>query len=248
MQAHEILPGIEIIGLTLYIKDEGILVFSDLHLGFEEELNQLGYLVPRFQYKEIISHLNEVFSLISSKKKKVKKMIIDGDLKHEFGRISEQEWKEVLNFLDFLGDNCDEIILIKGNHDTIIGPIASRKNLEILDNYFLKDKRIYITHGHKIPEDEKFQKSRIIIIAHGHPAFVLREEIRTEKIKCFLKGMWNMKALIQIPSLNFITEGSGLLQEETISPFMQKNLGNFEVYGVEGFEVFYFGKLRDLKK
>jgi len=241
----EILPGIELAGLTLYLKKYDALVFGDLHLGFEEELNKLGFLVPRFQYREITGHMEKVFSRIR-KSGKIGRAVINGDLKHEFGRISGQEWREVLDFLDFLGENFNEVILIKGNHDTIIGPIAGKKSVTIVDEYFSEDGRICVTHGHRIPRNRKFRESKTVIIAHKHPALALRDGIRTEKVKCFLKGRWDGKNLIQIPSLNFVAEGSDLLQDETLSPFMRENRGNFEVYCVEGMELLYFGRLKNL--
>jgi len=35
--------------------------------------------------------------------------------------------------LDFLGKNCDEVILVKGNHDTILGPIADKRRVRVVD-------------------------------------------------------------------------------------------------------------------
>lgn len=236
----EVHPGMEIHGLALYLKKEKTLVFADLHLGYEEELISFGYLVPRFQYREIIDHLEHIFSEID-----VDKVVIDGDLKHEFGRISEQEWTEVLDFLDFLEGTVEDIILVKGNHDNIIGPIASKRKVSIVSSYFIEEGGVYITHGHDIPENGNLDKAKIVLIAHDHPALSLREDIRVEKIKCFLKGMWKGKVLIQIPSLNFVTEGTDLSREKPLSPFMDQNLDDFKVYGVEDFNVFYFGRLED---
>ncbi|HEX54973.1 MAG: phosphoesterase [Candidatus Altiarchaeales archaeon] len=244
MKSIEIYPGIRIFGLTLYIENEEMLVFGDLHLGYEEELIEFGYLVPRFQYNEILMHLKSIFTRIS-----IRKIVINGDLKHEFGRISRQEWDEVLNFIDFLEENSDEIFLIKGNHDTIIGPIAERKNVNLLDYLFIKDGRIYICHGHKIPEKgNELENSKVIIIAHDHPALTFRDGLRVEKIKCFLKGKWNDKVLIQIPSLNFVTEGTDIVtQERPLSPFMNRDISNFSAYCIEGDEILYIENLKWMK-
>ena len=239
MKSSEILKGIRIFGLTLYIEEEKTLVFGDLHLGYEEELIALGYLVPRFQYKYIVKHLFEIFSEIN-----VGRVVINGDLKHEFGRISSQEWDEVLNFLDFLSENVEGIVLVKGNHDTIIGPIAEKRKVQITGRLFLEKEKIYICHGHKIPEDDESRNSRIVIIGHDHPALALRDKIRVEKVKCFLKGVWGEKTLIQMPSLNFVTEGSDITQERALSPFMEQDIRNFSAYCVEENEVFYFDSLR----
>ena len=56
----EIQRGIEIIDLALYLKKEKILIISDLHLGYEEALNKQGYLIPRFQFEEIIKKLKSI--------------------------------------------------------------------------------------------------------------------------------------------------------------------------------------------
>ena len=93
----EILPGIEIIDLSLYIKKEKTLVFSDVHIGLEEAYNKEGILIPRFQFQEIIKHLDKIFSKV-----KPRITVINGDLKHEFGIISDQEWKHTLRLLDYL--------------------------------------------------------------------------------------------------------------------------------------------------
>ncbi|MFH1126206.1 MAG: phosphoesterase, partial [Candidatus Altiarchaeota archaeon] len=104
MKELEVLKGVRIVGLILYLEEEKTLVFADTHLGFEEFLNRQGILVPRFQYKDIVGHLKEVLSQC-----KPERIVIDGDLKHEFGRISEQEWTEVIRFLNLLEDY--EVIL-----------------------------------------------------------------------------------------------------------------------------------------
>lgn len=241
----EIAPGIIIYGLTLYLKEEKTLVFGDLHLGFEEELNAMGLMVPRFQYREIIEHLSSVFEMLEEKPEII---VINGDLKHEFGRISEQEWKEVLSFIDFISGCCREVVLIKGNHDTIIGPLAGKKSVKVKDHVFFEESKTYVAHGHRIPEYNDLRDATTVIIGHDHPAIALSDGARTEKVKCFLKGTWKKKTLIQMPSLSFVTEGSDLMDEEPLSPFMKNNRGDYEAFCVEGLETFYFGRRNRYKK
>jgi len=244
-EATEILPGIEIKGLCLYLRGEDTLIFADLHLGYEEELRKMGMLVPLFQYAEVISHLEKV--ILSVKKGgKIGRAVINGDLKHEFGRISEQEWSEVVRFLSFLEKHFDEIVLVRGNHDSIMGPIAGRKGLSVVDHFFLDTEKIYIAHGQKIPDDVDLKKAQVVIIAHDHPAVSLRDSARTEKVKCFLSGKWKKKTIIQMPSMCFATIGSDPMAEEALSPLLEKNRENFDAYCVEGLEIFYFGKLRNI--
>jgi len=93
----EIHTGIEIIDLALYLPSHQTIIFSDFHIGYEETLTQRGILIPRFQFKDTIKRLEKIFSKI----KQVKTVVINGDLKHEFGKISDQEWREVLKLLDY---------------------------------------------------------------------------------------------------------------------------------------------------
>jgi metallophosphoesterase superfamily enzyme len=52
-----------------------------------------------------------------------------------------------------------------------------------------------------------------------------------------------------MPSFNFITEGSDVLHEKLLSPFLKEmKFDEVEVFGVENFETFYFGKISHLLK
>ncbi|MBW2999597.1 metallophosphoesterase [Candidatus Woesearchaeota archaeon] len=93
----EILPNIEIKDLCLYMKKEKILVIPDMHIGYEEALNKQGMLVPRFQFSQTVERLKKILNNL-----KINKIIIIGDLKHEFGVISETEWRHTLRILDLL--------------------------------------------------------------------------------------------------------------------------------------------------
>lgn len=253
-----ILPSLQIIDLALYHKKQNILIIGDIHIGYEEALNKQGLLIPRFQFNEIGKRLENIFKTIN---KKLKKIIINGDIKHEFGTISDQEWRQTLRLLDFLSKHANEIILIKGNHDTILGPIAKKRNIKIVDCYLIRERsellgqrrkqrkkkfenNIIIIHGHKIPKNIP-KNIKTIIIGHEHPAVSLREGPRTELVKCFLKGKWKKYDLIVIPSFNLILEGTNISKEKLLSPFLQQNLNNFDVYIVAD-NTYYFGKLKNI--
>ncbi len=234
-----ILPNIKIIGLTLYLEKQKILVLADTHIGYEEALNKQGVLIPRLQFNEIMKNLEQVF-----KKVKPKLIIMLGDIKHEFGTISRQEWRDTLNLLGYLLEKA-KIVLIKGNHDTILGPIARKKDLEIKDYFVVNN--ILFCHGHKIFDDKikDWKKVKTIIIGHEHPAISIRDDVRVEKYKCFLLGKYKNKNLIVMPSFNFVTEGTDVLQENLLSPFI-RNIYDFEAY-IVGDKVYDFGKISKLR-
>ena len=81
----EILDNIELIDLCLYLKKEKILIIGDMHIGLEEALNKQGVFIPRQGVDEVIRRLKKIISKV-----KIKEIILIGDVKHEFGVISDR--------------------------------------------------------------------------------------------------------------------------------------------------------------
>lgn len=229
----EILKGIEIVDLGLWLKKEKTLVVSDFHLGYEEMLKEKGILVPRFQLKDVLERLEKIL-----KRVKPEKIVINGDLKHEFGNVLNQEWRDVLRLMDFLQENCRKLILVKGNHDIFLEPIARKRGIKLVEDYLVGN--IFICHGDKI----KSTSAKTIIIGHEHPAIVLKDNEKKEKYECFLKGKWKNKDLIVTPSFNHLTKGTNVLEKKKFSPYME-DISDFSVY-VVGEKVYEFGKVKDL--
>ena len=236
----EILPKIDMVDLALHF--DSTLMIADVHIGYEEVLNKKGILVPRIQFEEMAKRLGKIFGRL--KNRKIERIIINGDLKHEFGTISEQEWRNTLKFLDLLAKRCNEIILVKGNHDTILGPIARKRNVKVADDMLVGN--ILVAHGDKIPKKEIIGKVSTIIIGHEHPAISLKKGPRIETYKCFLKGKYKGKNLIVQPSFNTLVQGTDILEDKILSPFLNQNLDNFEVFVVED-KVYNFGILKNLR-
>ncbi len=231
----KILDGVKIEDLSLIIGKT--LIISDLHLGFEEALNKQGILVPRFQFRDTAKRLEKILD-----KMRPKEVVITGDLKHEFGRISRQEWDDVLKLFDLINKYTDKIILVKGNHDAILQSLVKRRNLDVVKSYRIDD--ILILHGDYIPEMSKGIKT--IVIGHEHPAVGLKDKNRYEKYKCFLVGKYKKYALVVLPSFNLVTEGTDVLSRELLSPFLQQSLDKFRVYVILENEVLDFGYVKNL--
>jgi hypothetical protein len=218
---------IKFIGLGIVIDET--LIISDVHIGYEETLNKQGILVPRVYFKEQLLMLKKLL-----KKVNPTRVVINGDLKHEFGKISETEWRNTLKFLDAIGDR--EIILIKGNHDKIVEPIAKKRNVMIVDFYKIGD--ILITHGDKIIEE----KAETIIIGHVHPAISIRDNARVETYKCYLSS----DNLIVQPSFNMVTMGTDILKDDLLSPYLI-DIDDFKITIVEKGQLLEFGKISELR-
>ncbi len=260
-------PNIQIIDLSLLVKD--VLILTDFHMGYEEALNKRGVLMPRFQFKDTMERLKKIFEYISHKKIIINKIIINGDLKHEFGSISETEWRNILMLIDYLRKHCKELIIIKGNHDMMLKPVSDKREIKLVHYYLIenkdakgKDDLTIVLHGDKIPTKndkemfDAFSKANTIIMGNEHPAISLKESkdsVRKEKFKCFIYGKYKskergknqVKDLIVIPSFNLVTEGTDVSAEKILSPFLKQDLSDFKVWVVAD-KVYYFGELRNL--
>jgi hypothetical protein len=235
---------VRIVGLGLWLEEEHTLIMADTHFGYEEMLNEQGIMVPRMNFQKITEHIQGIFDILGS----VKHVVIAGDVKHEFGRISEQEWNEVIDFIRMLEKHASQVTLIKGNHDTILGPLGRWEGLQIHEELYLRKSKTIVLHGHKTSDSNDYKQAKTIIVGHEHPAVTLVEGVRAEQYKCFLKGSYRSKTLIVVPAMNMVVAGTDVLREQLISPFLQQsNLHEFECWIVED-KPYYFGKLKHIAK
>lgn len=231
---------------TLFFPEKEILAIGDLHLGFEYQLQQSGVLVPERQVKEIIEELKTIFEEIREKNFKLKKIVFLGDIKHSFS----YEWKEknyfneIIQFLkNYVKDK--DIILIKGNHDTIDYSFSDR-----LQDYFIEG-NLAFCHGHQLFMEVLGKEVKTIVMGHLHPSITLsdRQNIKREKYKCFLVGKFKKKDVIIMPSFLATIEGTTINSfeyeyEDYFSIIPKKILMNFEVYIVGEKEVYNFGNMK----
>jgi uncharacterized protein len=233
---------IKYMGKCLLIEDKNkkILVIGDLHLGYEESLNRTGVFVSKEIMKEMASELDEVFN----KTGEVDKVVLLGDVKHDFGSIMKQEWRGSNELFEYLEEKCNKIIIVKGNHDKIIEPIAKRRDIEVKDFHIVGE--YCFLHGDRDFKDIYEKKIKYWIMGHGHPAVKISDGVKVEKYKCFLVGKYKRKQIIVVPSFLIYNEGSdprendlGLAWNFTLNKFDVKVVG-------EDLEVLEFGQLGKL--
>ncbi len=232
------IKGLRPVDLALFLDEEDTLVLGDIHIGFEEAMQKQGVFLPKFHYQDLFERLQKILTTV-----KPKKVVINGDIKHEFGTISEEEWRNTLKLIDFLKDKY-ELVLIKGNHDQTVEPIAKKRGLKLEKSKIIG--KTYIYHGDSLPKKEDLKGCENIIISHDHPAISLKEGSRIEKYKCFLMGEWEGIKLAVLPAFSPTASGSDILKERMMSPLL-KNIKDFEVIVSEGGKLYRFGKVKDLK-
>jgi uncharacterized protein len=234
----------EFVGKCLFIKEKGkkILVVGDLHLGFEESLNEGGVFVSRKMFEEMIEYLDGVFERVG----KVDYVVLLGDVKHDFGRISRQEWNDVLGLLDYLENKCRNIIIVKGNHDIILERIVNKRKEVKLVDYFVVGKYCFL-HGHKDFDEIRDVNIKYWIMGHIHPAVNLSDGIKVEKYKCFLVGKFKGRGVVIVPCFLSYKEGSDLISvEKEMKWSFNFDKFNVKIVGI-GLEVLDFGLLGRLR-
>ncbi len=219
----------------LYIDYQGILVLADLHLGYEEALAR-GYLyttskndnivryvgaviVPKRQLKKVIEYLDKAFSLLDGK---IKKVVVNGDLKHAFDRLLRQERIEVKTFLDYLLEKKAEIILVRGNHDNYLPLILKDYGLELIKQYETTVPgigKVLFTHGHY---DVNIDNYDLVIVGHEHPAIKCLTTSKNPAILLVNTSIGNH--ILVLPAAGAYQAGTtiSLSPENYLSPIIRK--------------------------
>lgn len=221
---------------ALYIEDLDTVVISDLHLGLESLMTKSGVYIPKTQLESTKDDLTAIVEEMEPSR-----IIVNGDVKHEFSSTTYGEREEVQDLLDTLSNLVDEILLVKGNHDNyLIYYVEDYDNVELEDYYVLND--ILFVHGHEIVEDLKTREADYVVIGHEHPSLALKDKVGvTEKIHCFLYGeMRDGRQLIVLPAFSSLAEGTPMNRvknkdPDILSPILKKqvDLMSLKAIGVD---------------
>ncbi len=224
---------------ALFLPLERTLVVSDLQLGEEEQLRALGHNIPYEQAERMRAQLERLIS-----QTRATRLVIDGDLKHEFGRISSQERHDLLALLRALQLRV-EIVAVRGNHDTLTRPLTDELGIPLVDTW--QAGGVCCAHGHALPPADALEGARTIVIGHMHPAVALSDGVRSERCKCFLVGRALRRRLIVLPSLTTITHGADVLSSSPNTPLLTRaELERCEIYAIAD-EIRPFGTVRGLR-
>jgi putative SbcD/Mre11-related phosphoesterase len=202
---------------ALYLRDYRTLVMADLHIGYESALKEKGVFLPQASYPYMKSAIEGMLKMTHAEH-----VIFVGDVKHEFGKPSAQEWVEVQDLLAFLIDGGIGVHVVRGNHDNYILAILNRLGIQLHDPMMQLDSTVLI-HGDKdvqIPPETK-----TVIMGHEHPAVSSRDLSGSRyKFKCFLVGRHRKFKLVVMPALSPLSSGVGINEtrpERLLSPLLR---------------------------
>ena len=231
---------------AVFFPETKTLAIGDLHLGYESMLRKQGIVFPFNQLEQSKKDVQNIIKILEKNKHKVKKIILLGDIKHQFGFDIGEKF-EVRDFLNFLERYVDQknIILLKGNHEKFA--LDKRR----YRNFYIQSDTAFI-HGDKSFPKILDKKIKTIVMGHLHPAVFLKDKkgIKKEKFKCFLTGKWKNKKVIILPSFFPLVEGSGLNEgfqnRENFSIIPKRSLQKFNVHILGKDKIYGFGELKDL--
>ncbi len=232
------------------VRDIRALVLGDLHIGFEHELLRSGISIPS-QSERMLSICTKI-----AERRRCRKIILLGDVKHNLPGAGYEESKKTEQFLASLCERC-EVVLVKGNHDGEIEKHAP-EGVKIVDSKGVRIKDYAFAHGNAWI-DEELLKARILFLAHEHagielsdgrsrvlePCWIVarpRKEMFEEKFgeKC------RLKRVIVLPAFNPVL-GCFAINVHSFSPLSP----NLKFCDMEHAEIFlssgeYLGKLKYL--
>jgi putative SbcD/Mre11-related phosphoesterase len=212
--------------------DQKYMVISDLHIGFESELNARGINISSSTYVEEM--LNELSSII--KKEKPDAMILLGDIKSSVHTITRSEWKNIPEFLQRLSKMV-KVFLVPGNHDGNIRHLVPRNVTMMSGKGMLLDDTLLV-HGHTMPTKTGASINRLVM-GHVHPVFLRRgSAVSGQRVWVYLKvdkgnlfsDSRGILDIVVIPSFNkyFYYSMQSTHYRKSISPILKKTTRNVE--------------------
>lgn len=151
-------------GMILEAESGSILLISDLHLGFEEELTKKKGVSFPPQQENMLSRISGLVSRYG-----IARLYILGDVKHTITADTPFNWRLVPEFMMAVTDIVDTLV-IPGNHDGDLAALLPRRiSLESAFGVLLPEKpSIGLLHGHTWPS-ELVLDATTLILGHNHP-------------------------------------------------------------------------------
>ena len=240
MRELEVERGIYFTDLyCIYLSEISTAIISDLHLGFEEEMNLNGLFLPKLQRDHVEGMVEKIIDRYDPEK-----LVINGDFKQEFRKNLPQEWDDVIHFIDRFKD-ITELVFVRGNHDNYLQAILSRRGITQMDSY--EDENYFIYHG-----DRDLKLKKFTILGHEHPSVVIRDKVGgVYKVPAFVYSGTHRLAIT--PAMSFFSSGTdvtqSLVSEEHFTPVLRSVKDkNFRIFGItDDFGLVDFGRLEDLQ-
>jgi putative SbcD/Mre11-related phosphoesterase len=147
-----------------------VMVFGDLHIGWEVALAQQGIHVPS-QTAKMLERIRKIVLT-----EKPTKIIVLGDVKHSVTGAEIEEWRDVPEFFEALLKLVPQVQVIAGNHDGNLEPLTPNQVELIGPTGTALWNRFGLMHGHAWPSP-LILGCETLILGHLHPAVTLHDAL-----------------------------------------------------------------------
>ncbi len=229
------------------------LIVAELHLGLEFELRRKNHVFVPLQHKKIARQLNALL-----KQTNAKRLIVLGDLKHDVSGFEREEQKMLSEFIDAL--ECEQLILVKGNHDSLIEKKLFNPKLKIVPATGMvleeEGKKIGLAHGHAWPSHEVLEAD-VLLLGHQHPGVKIIEKTGMHmqpvwlvgEIKASKKFGTRKQQAIVFPAFGSLTGYMAVNEgKRMLGPFFENklfDLANAKAIALNGL---LLGRMKDLTR
>ena len=191
----ELIEGIPLI----HIKSISALAIADLHLGYEAAMAKNGVFIPKVNLNHIIGMLKQAYA-----GRKVRELIIVGDVKNEFSGVLGDEVNELTEISRLASSLGSSITVVKGNHDNFIDRVSRGTGISVCG--MKRSGKYLFAHGDKKID---LDGAETIIIGHEHPSIgIPGQSGRIEHVRCFLVGRHGKANMIVLPASGYFETGS----------------------------------------
>jgi hypothetical protein len=215
----------------IYLEKENTLLASDIHLGLEDQREKIGMHIPGSIFEKVLEYISTPVKALGCKK-----IILLGDVKHEFGRPTEAEWYTVKKLVKSVREIGCELEVVKGNHDNYIVHVLKELDIKLHDPA-LRLGDYYLTHGNNDLEHD-FKDTKHIFMGHEHPAVSIKDDVGVKhRFKAFLSGKiknWTVTVLPSISPLSYGNAMNEMHKSQFMTPLLRKyGIDNFVPYLIE---------------
>ncbi len=154
-----------------------------------------------------------------AKKTNCSTILINGDLKH----IGLFGVKRAKRFVEELESEL-EVLIVRGNHD------ANLKS-ELDTSKFYSDGSLSVLHGHL--EYKEAMDSDVIVLAHSHPAYFIKDVVHGYKERVWLEGELEGRKVVVMPAFNELCSSTAVNLDRPAG-FIFKKVNKFSVFTLDG--------------
>ncbi|MBI0584216.1 MAG: metallophosphoesterase [Methanomassiliicoccus sp.] len=233
----EVMEGVVISSdLCLHLPEERTVVVADLHIGYESALEAEGIHIPRVQTRTVKESLSRLIDRYEPDR-----LVVLGDLKHEFSRNLGQEMRDVRSVLDSVSDRVD-VVLVKGNHDNYLENIVSPLQVPVVGQY--RADGITFVHGHLPCAD------RPLVMGHEHPSIKIVDRVGAYlKMPCHV--LLREERVLVLPAYSPLASGTDLMgvsSSDCLSPILKDlDIRKAEIFACSDIGLLPLGSLASLE-